>query len=98
VLLHPQSSASVKAGQKRLKSWQKRAESEAKEGKKRKRTTFFAPQYSLQEPLLKKFIHYMESECANTSKDFVDVRGATFVMLYRAGVRMVISCFCCADR
>lgn len=74
VLLHPQSSERVDAAATKTKQWDKRKSKEMKKGVKRERVTFFAPQYDLDEPLLKQFVMLMAAECADkTSTDFIEV-------------------------
>jgi hypothetical protein len=74
VLLHPQSSERANALASKTKRWSKRKRKEAKKGVERERVTFLAPQYDLDEPLLKQFVLFMAAECADkTSTDFVEV-------------------------
>ena len=74
VLLHARSSDAAHSAASKARRWKRRKAEETKKGAKRERTTFYAAQYDLDEPLLKQFLMFMAAECAEKkSTDFVEV-------------------------
>ena len=80
VLLHARSSEAAHSAASKARRWKRRKAEETKKGAKRERTTFYAAQYDLDEPLLKQFLMFMAAECAEKkSTDFVEVSESRFV-------------------